>query len=143
MAGNIRLNSAKKNKDNEFYTRYEDIEKELKHHKHHLENKIIYCNCDDYRWSNFVKYFKDNFEMLRLKKLISTNYDIGEGAYKYEYDGRQESVTKLKSDGDFRSKECVELLKEADIVVSNPPFSLFRDYIETLKNYEKFDNNLF
>lgn len=134
---NSNLHTAKKNKKDEFYTQLTDIEKELQYYTEHLENKTIYCNCDDYRFSNFVKYFKDNFNTLKLKHLTATNYDLGNGAFKYDYDGTEEIITNLTEDGDFRSDECIEFLKEADVVVTNPPFSLFREYVKQLMDYEK------
>ena len=134
---NNNLHTAKKNKNDEFYTQLTDIEKELQYYTEHLENKTIYCNCDDYRISNFVKYFKDNFHTLKLARLIATNKDNGTGAYRYDYNGTEEKITVLNGDGDFRSDECVEFLKEADVVVTNPPFSLFREYVKQLMDYEK------
>ena len=134
---NNNLNTAKKNKNDEFYTQLADIEKELVYYTKHLENKAIYCNCDDYRISNFVKYFKDNFNTLKLARLIATNKDNGTGAYKYDYNGTEEKITALNGNGDFRSDECIEFLKEADVIVTNPPFSLFREYVKQLMDYEK------
>lgn len=135
MRNNNNLNKAKKARGDEFYTLYEDIEKEIQNYN--LEGKKIYCNCDDYRYSNFVKYLKDNFNTLKIAYLTASNYDIGECAYQYEYDGVEEKITALKGNGDFRSDECVELLKEADVVVTNPPFSLFREYVSLLMKYNK------
>ena len=132
---NTNLTNAKKAKKDEFYTLLKDVEKEVS--QYDLKGKVIYCNCDDYRYSNFVKYFKDNFEKLEIKKLIATNYDTGEGAFIYEYDGVNELVQGLKGNGDFASDECLEILKEADIVVSNPPFSKFREYVKQLMDYGK------
>lgn len=127
------LHKAKKAKNDEFYTRREDIENELQHYTFY---GVVYCNCDDYRISEFVNYFKDNFKRLGIKKLIATNFDNGKGAFKYEYDGT-EKITPLKQNGDFRSPECIEILQEADIVVTNPPFSLFIPYVEQLIKYNK------
>ena len=137
MSKNNNLNSAKKAKNDEFYTQLEDIEKEMVNYVPFFEGKVMYCNCDDYRWSNFTKCFKDNFEYLKLKKLICTNYDNGEGAWKYEYDGENETIIKLECNGSFDSEECIAFLKEADVVVTNPPFSLFRDYVKQLMDYNK------
>lgn len=137
MNNNKNLLAAKKAKNDEFYTRYEDIEKELENYKEQLNNKSIYCNCDDYRFSNFYKYFKDNFKDLNIKKLTATNYDIGQGAYKCEYDGINETITKLQGNGDFKSNECIDVLKQSDIVISNPPFSIFNIYIQTLMEHNK------
>ena len=135
MRNNSNLHKARKARADEFYTQYEDIEKEIQNYN--LEGKKIYCNCDDYRHSNFVKYFKDNFNRLKISFLTASNYDIGECAYKYEYDGVEEKITALKGNGDFRSEECVALLKEADVLITNPPFSLFREYIALLMKYDK------
>ena len=109
-----------------------DIEKELKHYREHLKGKVVFCNCDDPQESNFVGYFCLNFKHLGLKKLISTHYDSKKPTYKLEYNGVEFKESPLKENGDFRSEECVELLKEADVVVTNPPFSLFREYVEQL-----------
>jgi hypothetical protein len=154
MAGNKNLHSASKNKKDEFYTQLVDIEKELKHYKEQFADKVVYCNCDDPEESNFFRYFALNFEHLKLKKLISTHFvysDIftpGE-TYKLEIikglnlnaDGKIDfsNVVKtiLKENGDFRSFECIALLKESDIVVTNPPFSLFREFVAQLVEYDK------
>jgi len=154
---NKKLRSASAAKKDEFYTQLSDIEKELKHYKNHFKNKVVYCNCDDPRTSNFFHYFSYNFEKLGLKKLITTCYknqnmdmfsqNDSEQAIYLEYDGdknknsipdpKEIGVRHLKGDGDFRSKECIELLKQADIVVTNPPFSLFREYVAQLIEYDK------
>jgi len=133
MSLNSNLNNAKRAKNDEFYTLYEDIEKELINYHDKFEDKIVYCNCDDYIFSNFPKYFKDNFKKLKLKKLIAT----GLNAKYYEYDGENEIVRELNGNGDFRSEECIEFLKQADVVVTNPPFSLFREYVKQLMDYNK------
>lgn len=135
MDNNKNLHKAKKAKNDEFYTRYADIEKEICHYD--LRGKKIYCNCDDYRWSNFVKYFHDNFEALGIREICATGYDLGQGAYLYRFDGKDATVSKLEGNGDFRSEECVELLKQSDVVVSNPPFSLFREYVAQIMEYGK------
>jgi len=154
---NSNLHKARKLKCDEFYTTLSDIEKELKHYKDYFRDKIVLCNCDDPRISNFFKYFSYNFEFLGLKKLITTCYKnqqidlftqhIDEKAIYLEYtgdkndnrvpDSNEVDIKNLKGDGDFRSKECIELLKEADVVVSNPPFSLWREYMAQLIEYEK------
>lgn len=126
---NAHLHKAKKAKADEYYTRLIDIEKELSHYQDQLQGKWVYCPFDDYRWSNFVKYFKDNFNTLELKHLTATNYDLGEGAFRYDYDGKEETITKLEENGDFRSEECTKIMDECDLVCSNGPFSLFRDTI--------------
>lgn len=131
---NGNLHRAKKEKNDEFYTQLVDIEKELSYYTDYFKGKVVYCNCDDYRISNFIVYFKENFEYLGLKRLISTNYG---DAWHYEYDGDAETVEKMNGNGDFRSEECIEFLKECDVVVTNPPFSLFREYVAQLMEYEK------
>ena len=131
---NGNLHRAKKEKNDEFYTQLVDIEKELSYYTDYFKGKVVYCNCDDYRISNFIVYFKENFEYLGLKRLISTNYG---DAWHYEYDGDAETVEKMNGNGDFRSEECVEFLKECDVVVTNPPFSIFREYVAQLMEYGK------
>lgn len=136
---NIFLEKAKYAKNDEFYTRYEDIEKELSHYKESLKNKIIYCNCDDPEWSNFYKYFTDHFVDLQLKKVITTHYNNNGNSYKLEYNGTNTIKTELQGNGSFMSDECIEILKHCDIVITNPPFSLFKEYIQTLlDNNKKF-----
>ena len=157
MAGNKNLHAANKAKKDEFYTQLPDIENELKHYKEHFKDKTVLCNCDDPRVSNFFHYFSYNFEKLGLKKLITTCYknqerdlfsqNNSERAIWLEYNGDRNDnrvpdpdeigIKQLKGDGDFRSAECIELLKQADIVVTNPPFSLFREYVAQLMKYEK------
>jgi len=154
---NKNLHKAKNNKKDEFYTQLSDIENELKHYKTHFKNKVVYCNCDDPRMSNFFHYFSYNFEDLGLKKLITTCYqnqhrDLfsqhdSERAIYLEYYGdlnknkvpdiEEIGIQTLKGDGDFRSAESIALLQQADIVVTNPPFSLFRDYVAQLIEYNK------
>ena len=148
---NRNLHAAKRAKNDEFYTQLADIENELRHYKKHFEGKVVLCNCDDPLESNFVKYFTLNFEHLGLKKLIATHYKESnlfskEPPYKLEYTGDkdgnkvpdlEEFVVEMLDDGDFRSPECEELLFEADIVVTNPPFSLFREYVDQLMLFEK------
>ncbi len=154
---NSNLNKAKDNKKDEFYTRLEDIENELRHYKKHFKGKVVLCNCDDPRCSNFFRYFTLNFGVLGLKKVIATCYknqdvdlftqNTSERAVYQIYEGDKNNNRKvddeeievryLKGDGDFRSPECLALLEEADIVVTNPPFSLFREYIALLIKYKK------
>ena len=133
---NTNLHQAKKAKCDEFYTQYSDIEAELCHYTPHFEGKTVYCNCDNPDLSNFTKYFKDNFDALKLKRLICTGYNAQGHGKALDYDGQGET-TELNGNGDFRSEECVELLKQADIVVTNPPFSLFREYVAQLVQYDK------
>lgn len=144
---NVNLSNAKRAKNDEFYTQLSDIENELKHYKNHFAGKVVYCNCDDARKSNFFRFFQKKFSDYGLKKLITTSYnENGHGSvlvYEGDLNGNgklddnEVKVSELKGNGDFRSEECLELLKEADIVVTNPPFSLFRDYIATLVEYGK------
>ena len=134
---NVRLTKAKKSKNDEFYTKLIDIEKELMHYKKHFKGKIIYCNCDNPKESNFFKYFTLNFKPLGIKKLITTHYNKGGTSYKLEYIDGKSIKTPLKGDGDFRSNECISILKNVDIVITNPPFSLFMEYIAQLIEYNK------
>ena len=157
MSLNKGLRNAKRQKNDEFYTQISDIESELRYYAEHFAGKVVYCNCDDPRVSNFFHYFSYNFARLGLKKLVTTCYKSrepglfsrhdAERAIMLEYDGFREGdvtpraedigISTMESDGDFRSKECIELLKQADIVVTNPPFSLFREYVAQLMEYEK------
>ena len=143
MSTNVNLNKAKAVKNDEFYTQLTDVAKELIHYKQHFKDKIIFCNCDDPTWSAFWKYFHLNFSALGLKKLISTHYDKTQPTYKMEYTGGNDNdievgvKTSLEGNGDFRSQECLDILDEADIVVTNPPFSLFREYVAVLMEHEK------
>lgn len=141
---NASLHAAKDAKNDEFYTRLEDINEEMNHYEDKFRGKIIFCNCDDPKWSNFWKYFHLNFEYLGLKKLITTHYEPDDvQSYKIEYTGGNDEdfedgvITPLTQNGDFRSPECLALLDEADIVVTNPPFSLFREYVQVLVEYNK------
>ena len=154
---NLNLRKASTAKKDEFYTQLSDIERELKHYKKHFKDKVVLCNCDDPRVSNFFHFFSYNFEKLGLKKLIATCYksqdsdlfsqNNSERAIYLEYTGDKNGnnvpdvseigIKHLQGDGDFRSKECIELLKQADIVVTNPPFSLFREYVAQLVEHKK------
>ena len=144
---NTNLKTAKKNKNDEFYTLMEDIEKEMRYYKDFFKGKVVYCNCDDARESNFFKYFSLNFEFLGLKKLITTGYKSDGKGVVLVYEGDKNGnrrvdneeiiVNELNGDGDFRSEECIEYLKECDVVVTNPPFSLFRQYVKQLMDYNK------
>lgn len=150
---NRSLHAAKASKQDEFYTQLSDIEKELRHYTKHFKNKTVLCNCDDPKVSNFFHYFSHKFHTLGLKRLITTCYknvdpDIfskheGKRGLRLIYNGettpggRVPALSKLdklplEDDGDFRSEECIELLKRADIVVTNPPFSLFREFVTQL-----------
>lgn len=154
---NRDFREARRAKKDEFYTSLGDIEQELKHYTRHFEGKVVYCNCDDPRASNFFRYFSTNFEQLGLKKVIATCYrsqdakqfgrDDSDQAVYLEYAGDKSGsrvpdveeigVQPLRDDGDFRSAESVELLEQADIVVTNPPFSLFREYVAQLVEHQK------
>lgn len=156
-SSNKYLHKASKAKTDEFYTQLSDIERELIHYKTHFKEKVVYCNCDDPRVSNFFHFFSHNFKKYELKKLITTcyknqNMDLfsqndSEQAIYLEYEGDKNNnnspdtneieIKNLKGDGDFRSQECIELLKQCDIVVTNPPFSLFREYVAQLIKYDK------
>lgn len=152
-ATNELLQKAKKSKSDEFYTQLSDIERELRYYKEHFNGKVVYCNCDDPQTSNFFKYFYLNFKELRLKKLIASCYkeqvldlfsaEISCNGFFYEYTGDNEekptssNIVYFRGDGDFRSQESIRLLKQADIVVTNPPFSLFREFVAQLIQYNK------
>ena len=133
---NIKLRERKRNPNDEYYTLYEDVRKDLEHYKERFRGKTIYCPCDDYRWSNFVKYFKDNFHTLGLKTLLASNIDRGDGAYAYKYDGKEETTLKLAK-GDFLTAEVDNLLKSCDIIATNPPFSLLRKIFDRIREAEK------
>lgn len=136
--GNRKLNMAKKRKNDEFYTQMIDIQKEICNYAELFRDQIVFCNCDDPEHSCFWQYFISEYEHLKLKKLISTYLSSDGQGYKTEYYGFGKMVkSKLRGDGDFRSKECIEILKAADIVVTNPPFSLFREFVSQLIRYEK------
>lgn len=156
-SANSNLHSARSGKKDEFYTQQTDIEKEIKHYKVHFKDKVVFCNCDDPRVSNFFNYFSYSFEYLGLKKLVTTCYksqnsDLfsegnSEKAIYLEYTGDKNGdrvpnpeeigIHKLKGDGDFRSQESIDLLTQADIIVTNPPFSLFREYVAQLIEHNK------
>ncbi len=164
---NANLSAAKTAKNDEFYTQLTDIEKEMRHYRKHFEGKTVICNCDDPFESNFFKYFVLNFNKLKLKKLITTCYEgsavaeyrngkakpykavvttvhdtTGDGGIDMEdvrnsFELGENELTELEGDGDFRSEECLTLLDEADIIVTNPPFSLFREYVKVLMEHKK------
>ena len=140
---NDTLHSAKTAKNDEFYTQITDIEQEISNYRKHFKDKIIYMPCDNPEWSNFWHILKNQYIYLHYKKIIATFYngivDTDKQPYKLEYDGVNETKTFLNGDGDFRSAECVELLKHSDIVVTNPPFSLFREFIsQIVRNNKQF-----
>ena len=143
---NKDFQQAMRNKKDEFYTQLTDIEKEMKHYKDFFRGKIVFCNCDDPEYSNFWRFFQLNFYEFGLKKLISTHYEADKPSYRMDIvstdNGGQCGIpdyvkTPLKQNGDFRSPECIEILKEADVVITNPPFSLFREYVAQLMEYDK------
>ncbi|WP_270315792.1 adenine-specific methyltransferase EcoRI family protein [Streptococcus infantarius] len=158
MAGNNSLTRAKANKEDEFYTQISDVEKELKHYTNHFKGKHVFCNCDDPEESSFWRYFALNFKRLGLSRLTSTHYMENGESYRLDiYKDIPESekhkptfltlegsnidlplgyITDLKEDGDFRSEESLKILSECDIVVTNPPFSLFREFIDILFEYD-------
>lgn len=144
MADNTKMRKAAATKNDEFYTCYDTISNEVGHYRDQFKGKVIYCNCDDPTWSNFWKYFHSNFASLGLKKLIATHYaKDSQTSYAMIYEGGNDfdmdagKIIEIAGDdnypaGDFRSKACLKLLNESSIVCTNPPFSLFREYIATL-----------
>ena len=161
-SSNKSMQKAKDVKNDEFYTLYDDIQAELNYYKDQLKNKVIYCNCDDPAESAFTDFFKLNFDYLGIKKLICTRYQksnlflsadpVRKSGYRLEITAKNKNDKKpvkinLKGDGDFRSPECGELLNEADIIITNPPFSLFREYVDQLikcnKNFLIIGNDNF
>ncbi|MDE7082051.1 MAG: adenine-specific methyltransferase EcoRI family protein [Muribaculaceae bacterium] len=149
QSGKIVLQNAKKSKCDEFYTQLCDIERELQHYTGCFRDKVVYCNCDDPHHSNFYRYFKENFKTLGLRKLIASCYNPQLGdmfhmsdatvAYYSEYTGEDnpEIATPFNGNGDFRSNECLALLQQSDIVVTNPPFSLFREFVSQIVRHKK------
>lgn len=145
------FDNAKQNKNDEFYTQMSDIERELANYKTHFSGKIVYCNCDDPTRSNFYRFFAEHFHDLGLKKVIASciskpNCDLFspfEPGFFYEYTGvgtafpTKNDVHFFSGDGDFRSKECLALLEKSDVVVTNPPFSLFREFIGHIVRFDK------
>lgn len=153
---NSNLAAAKSAKKDEFYTQFADIEAELKNYSNHFKGKVVYLNCDDPRVSNFFRYFSLNFEKFGLKEIIATCYKSSDtesfskskssSSVLLRYKGAMSAVSNhadeiqvsaLEGDGDFRSSESIELLKQADIVVTNPPFSLFREFVSQLMEFDK------
>ena len=134
---NANLNKAKKVKNDEFYTRYEDIEVEVMEYKEQFQDKIVYLPCDSLK-SEFWSFFINNFQSFGLKKLIATHYEKDGQSYKvWTNDGNNIIQEDLIGDGDFRSPECIEILKECDIVCTNPPFSLFREFVNVIMTHGK------
>jgi len=144
MASNNNLNNAKKARNDEFYTQFYDIENELKHYWSQLRGKIVYCNCDNPALSQFWKYFDIHFDDIGIMAVISTYYTGSGHSSKLEIRRHPQTGEKqgpvrtdLKENGDFRSTECIQILQEADVVVTNPPFSLFKEYVTMLVQYGK------
>ena len=146
MSNNKNMHKAKVAKDDEFYTLYTDVEKEVSLYSQYIKDKVIYCNCDNPYVSNFFRYFANNFKDLGIKKVIATCYNNGKGAFKAVLEHQVEDVEKwlnngnvtlLDGNGDFASPECVKLLDEADIVVTNPAFSKFRQFVALLMEHKK------
>lgn len=177
MPNNKKNADAKANRNDEFYTTYDTIQKEINHYEKHFKNQIVLCNCDDPFESNFFRFFIKNFNYLGLKRLICTCYKgspIAFTIFDYLKDDHEEplnnsngyvidikevpvkngrgitdddikrllsskkrGVKKLNGDGDFRSEECIRYLKQADIVVTNPPFSKFKEFVPLLEKYNK------
>ena len=150
MANNLKLRSAQREKKDEFYTTRQDIEAEMWHYEKYFEGKTVYCNCDDPVSSEFWQFFRRNFKAYKLKRLIATHYEPDDKNYAYFLDLSQDTngdgvidwndepvVTQLPCNGDFRSAACIDLLKQADVVVTNPPFSLWREYVAQLMEYGK------
>lgn len=136
MSRNLNLNKAKKAKNDEFYTKYKDVENELKYYHKELRNKTLYLNCDNPKYSNFWKYFIDNFHKIELKGLFATYFDEEE-SIAHCYDGTSIHTKDLEGNGDFRSKESVEILKKSDVVITNPPFSLLKEHLIQPLEHEK------
>ena len=148
---NTNLCEARKNKNDEFYTRYDDIEAEVMKYRKQFKDKVVYLPCDDpaEKKSEFWSFFVNNFDAFGLKKLIATHYDESGKAYKIWIDGDTSNdgfvddgdaiQEDLQGNGDFRSPECIAIMNECDIVCTNPPFSLFREFVDTiLKANKKF-----
>lgn len=141
MSDNHKLHKAKAVRNDEFYTQFKDIDTEMYYYEYFFNGKVVYCNCDNPNTSMFVEYFRKHFRRLGLKKLIATYKRDNEFVYKYTYscgeNGYCEIKTILDGNGDFRSQECIDLLQECDVVVTNPPFSHFKNYIAQLTKYKK------
>lgn len=138
----LKFHKAKQSKNDEYYTRLEDIERELQYYSHCLEDKIIYLNCDDPEFSNFYRYFVKNFKKLKLRELISTYYNPSGNSKKTVVSLNNDgslfvNVEPLEGNGDFKSEECVEILKSADVIITNPPFSLWRDFLDLVTTNKK------
>ena len=133
----VNLHAAKSAKKDEFYTHIDDVEHEIEKYKDFFRRKKVLCNCNDDTWSSFFKYFSTNFENLELAKLTCVSYNEKGHGVKYVFDNQNTSITELKGHGDFRDEECRALLEESDVVVTNPPFSLFRQFIVLMMEFNK------
>ena len=147
MVNNYNLHAAKSAKNDEFYTQLSDVEKEMNYYKDFFRGKKVLCNCNDDNWSSFFKYFSTNFENLELAKLTCVSYSKDGHGMKYVFNGdtnknrmvddEEVTITELQGHGDFRDEECRLYLIEADVVVTNPPFSLFREFISLMMMFNK------
>ena len=134
------IHQGRNSNNDEFYTQYKDVDFPNKLYSEVLKDKWIYCPCDDYEWSNFVKYFKDNFSRYELKHLTATHIHMdGTPSERYDYDGVNETITMLTGNGDFRSEECTKIKDDADVIITNIPFSLSKEFIKWL---QIDDNNI-
>ena len=136
MFKNSNLHKARKAKNDEFYTQYKDIEAECQHYMEHFKDQWIYLPCDDEK-SNFWKYFVDHFDEFKLRRLTATHINFNGNSYRLDFDGTETKKTPLEGNGDFRSEECTKIKDDCDIVITNPPFSLFREFIKWLDEKEK------
>lgn len=134
MATNANLHYSKREQEDEFYTQLSTIEEELPFYAKHFENKIVYCNADNPKYSQFWGYFVSNFEKLKLKKVYATYKS--DNPYLFSYDGNQITKTKIKN-GSYESDDSLSILKESDIIVTNPPFSSFKFYMDSITKYDK------
>ena len=134
----VNLHAAKSAKKDEFYTHIDDVEHEIEKYKDFFRRKKVLCNCNDDTWSSFFKYFSTNFENLELAKLTCVSYSKECHGVKYVFDNDQNiAITELNGHGDFRDDECRELLEDSDVVVTNPPFSMFRQFIVLMMEFNK------
>ena len=134
MAKNAKLKRARAAKDDEFYTHTSDIAAEENHYRRELKGARVYSPFSDYRYSKFVAYFTEHFHELGLSRYTATCLDRGDGAWRYDYDGNQATVTRLSGNGSFDSPECTAIMKACDIVIDNPPFSLHHEIQAWLKS---------
>lgn len=134
---NKSLDNAKIKKNDEFYTQYEDIETEVTYFKDQLRDKIIFLPCDTQE-SNFYKYFKENFSSLDISSLRATHLEReSEHSFMVEFDGEKEAIIPLLSNGDFLGEEVQNIISSSDVIVTNPPFSLWKEFIDIIINSNK------